>query len=158
MLLTRHMLFVGYSLTDEDFHQLVHGVRLALAGAEPAARFGTVLALFDDPLFAELWSDDVEVVAVADEQDGGPTTAAVAQAARRLQILLDLIAFEAADLDSFLLDPTYAGLLSPAEQQLADRLGVLTDDPAISRPDADLPAGARVRGLLRDLGAPDLEP
>ena len=158
MLLTRHMLFVGYSLSDEDFHQLVHGVRLALAGAEHPARFGTVLALFDDPLFAELWSDDVEIVAVADEPDGDPSGAEVAQAARRLQILLDLIAFEAADLDSFLLDPTYAGLLSPEEQQLAQKLRVLTDDPAITTPASDLPAGARVRQFLRDLGAPDLPP
>jgi hypothetical protein len=158
MLLTRHMLFVGYSLSDEDFHQLVHGVRLALAGAEHPARFGTVLALFNDPLFTELWSGDVEVVAVADEPKSEPSAADVAQAARRLQILLDLIAFEAADLDSFLLDPTYAGLLSPAERKLAKRLRVLSESPVVATPDDDLPAGARVRQFLRDLGAPDLPP
>ncbi len=152
MLLTRHMLFVGYSLSDEDFHQLVHGVRLALAGAEPAAQFGTVLALFDDPLFAELWSEDVEVVAVADEPHGEPSPAEVAGAARRLQILLDLIAFEAADLGASLLDPTYAGLLSAPEARLARSLQALADDPEVTGAADDLPAAARVRQLLRELG------
>ena len=158
MLLTRHMLFVGYSLSDEDFHQLVHGVRLALAGAEHAAQFGTVLALFDDPLFADLWSEDLEVVAVADEPDGEPSPAEVACAARRLQILLDLIAFEAADLDAFLLDPTYAGLLSAPEARLARSLQALADDPEVTGAADDLPAGARVRRLLRELGLPHPEP
>jgi predicted SprT family Zn-dependent metalloprotease len=29
MLLMRHMMFVGYSLKDEDFHELMHEVRAA---------------------------------------------------------------------------------------------------------------------------------
>jgi hypothetical protein len=51
MLLTRHMLFVGYSLEAEDFHQVVHDVRQARSphGVEPR---GTVLTLFRDDLFA----------------------------------------------------------------------------------------------------------
>ena len=154
MLLTRHMLFVGYSLSDEDFHQLVHGVRLALAGADHASRFGTVLALFDDPLFADLWSEDLEVVSVADEPDGEPSPDEVAGAARRLQILLDLIAFEAADLDAFLLDRTYAGLLSDPEARLAQSLRALAEDSETSDAADDLPARARVRRLLGELGLP----
>jgi len=156
MLLTRHMLFVGYSLSDEDFHQLVHGVRQALEGTEHTDRFGTVLTLFDDPMFAELWPD-LEVVAVADELVGEPTSSEKAEAARRMQILLDLVAFEAADLDAFLLDPTYADLLSPAERRLADRLRPLATDPDIASAGDDLPAGARVRQLLTELGAADLD-
>ncbi len=30
MLLTRHMLFVGYSLGDENFHRLAHDVRTVI--------------------------------------------------------------------------------------------------------------------------------
>lgn len=64
MLLTRHMLFVGYSLSDEDFHAVVNDVRAARAGVADAPPIGTVLTLFDDPMFEELWSADLEVAAV----------------------------------------------------------------------------------------------
>ena len=97
-------------------------------------------------------------MAVDDEPNSEPSAADVAQAARRLQILLDLIAFEAADLDSFLLDPTYAALLSPAERTLANALRALSESPVVATPDDDLPAGARMRQFLRDLGAPNLPP
>lgn len=151
MLLTRHMIFIGYSLSDEDFHQVVHDVRQARAGGDHG-HLGTVLALFDDPLFAELWADDLEVVAVADEPAAKPTQREVGEAVRQLQILLDLIAFEAADLDAFLLDDTYRALLSDAERTLADDLAPLAAHMRAVEP-ADVPAVERVRGLLEELGA-----
>jgi len=66
----------------------------------------------------------------------------------------DLIAFEAADLDAFLLDPTYAALLDPDEEQLAARLRPLMDVSSTSvSGEATLPAVARVERLLEELGA-----
>lgn len=61
MLLTRHMLFVGYSLTDDTFHKVMHEVRQARAGVR--GEVGTALVLFEDPLLHELWGDDLEIVA-----------------------------------------------------------------------------------------------
>lgn len=146
MLLTRHMLFVGYSLSDEDFHQLIHEVRIARSGVRDAGSLGTVLTLFDDELFAELWRD-VEVLSVAPRPGRRPTDRQQTDAVRWLQIFCDLIAFEAADLDAYLLDPTYRDLLDPEEAALADILNgieVATED--------DGTAAARVRRLLEDLG------
>ena len=43
MLLTRHMLFVGYSLSDDNFHRLVHQVRTAIgssSSSRPSSRSG----------------------------------------------------------------------------------------------------------------------
>ena len=38
MLLTRHMLFVGYSLSDDNFHRLVHQVRAAIGSDHTSMR------------------------------------------------------------------------------------------------------------------------
>jgi hypothetical protein len=113
---------------------------------------GTVLTLFDDPLFDDLWAGDLDVVPVAPAPGGEPTSEDLNEAARLLQIFLDLVAFEAADLDAFLLDESYRALLSPAEQRLADVLRPVLSE--ITRAGTgDLPALRRVRQLLDELGA-----
>jgi hypothetical protein len=151
MLITRHMLFVGYSLKDEDFHQVMHEVRLARAGVEHT-KCGTVLTLFEDPLFEDLWSNDLEIVPMSDEPSGDPTPGDVARAARTLTIFLDLVGFLASDLSAFLLDPTYQHMLTSPEKDLAGLLAALSD--AYLRDDRpDLPAWRRVGQLLDDLGA-----
>jgi SIR2-like domain len=52
MLLTRTMLFVGYSLLDEDFHAVMSDVRRVTG----ELHVGTALSLINDTLFQELWS------------------------------------------------------------------------------------------------------
>jgi len=158
MLMTRHMFFVGYSLSDEDFHQLIHEVRLArgenttpeVPSSQVDRRLGTTLSLFDDPLFADLWRDDVRVVPIAEKPVGEPTEADFAQAARWAQIFLDLVALESADLDAYLLDGTYAELLDDNERKLAKALRDI-DTEAL----AGAHAGERVRQLLASFGAVD---
>jgi len=59
LLLMRHMMFVGYSLKDEDFQELISEVRAARGGTTGR---GTVLTLFRDELDEELWSHDMEVM------------------------------------------------------------------------------------------------
>lgn len=54
LLMLRKMVFIGYSLSDEDFHELVDEVRSARAGATEIVR-GTVLSLAEDPLHKQLW-------------------------------------------------------------------------------------------------------
>lgn len=148
MLLTRHMLFVGYSLSDEDFYQLIHEVRVARSSVDGADKLGTVLTLFDDELFAKLWGD-VDVVAIAPQPQRNPTPGQLANAARWLQIFCDLVAFEAADLDAYLLDPDYRDLLDKDEAVLADTLSGLKLAAG-----GDGTAAARVRRMLEDLGRP----
>src|SRR5205085_2623757 len=63
LLLTRHMLFVGFSLTDEDFHRIAAAVRRVLRGLETpggaAEPFGTAVVLRRNRLVRELWGDDL---------------------------------------------------------------------------------------------------
>jgi hypothetical protein len=125
MLMTRHMLFVGYSLSDDTFHQVMHEVRRARRGSV-VEQLGTALVLFDDPLLAELWREDLRVVAVSDGPPRtDPTGMAVAQ--RCVDLVLDRLAYEAADVSAFLLDPTYASMLDEVETELAQRLSRVAD-------------------------------
>ncbi len=120
MLMTRHMLFVGYSLTDDTFHRVMHEVRQARRGVP--GKVGTALVLFDDPLLTELWGDDLEIISIAPRPGGQPTEADIASAARGLDLFLDRVGLLAADVTSFLLDPTYRSMLDDEERELSEVL------------------------------------
>lgn len=110
MLLTRHMLFVGYSLSDEDFHQLVHEVRSALK--DDHTIFGT--ALMPDPhtFVRDLWSD-VGIV------DTSTRDADVEMAIHRLNVLLDYVGSRTASDVRFLADDSLGQLRTDEEHELA---------------------------------------
>jgi hypothetical protein len=153
MLMTRHMLFVGFSLDDENFRRIVDDVRRALAGA-PRARLGSVVALFSDPLVEQLWGDDLQWLALAP----GPRTsdpAAVAGAARRFEIFLDCVSFRATP-PHHLLNPRFSAMLGPEEQALRDALEPVRDwvqRQRASEPDEAVAAAwARLAEVLWELG------
>lgn len=146
LLLTRHVLFVGTSMLDDDLVRIAHEVRsaLQLKGSGGVHRSGTVLALREDVARARLWEQDVETVAMA-----GPDVPS-AEAARRLEVLLDLIGCLSTPPTGYLLDPAYRGLLDEEERALADALrpvAGLVPDGGLST------AGQEVAALLRRLGS-----
>jgi hypothetical protein len=145
LLLTRHVLFVGTSMLDDDLIRIAHQVRsaLQLQGSSSARRGGTVLALREDPARARLWERDVETVAMG-ARDDPP-----AGAARRLEVLLDLIGCLSTPPTGYLLDPAYRGLLNDEERQLA---AALRSTAGAVRPDSSSTAAQEVAALLRRLG------
>jgi SIR2-like protein len=146
LLLTRHVLFVGTSMLDDDLIRIAHQVRTALGrrGRPDRQRTGTVLALRDDPVRARLWERDVETVAMG-AADVGP-----AEAARRLEVLLDLLGCLSSRPTGYLLDPAYRGLLDEDETALSDVLAPVADQ--LARGSAQSWAGQEVADLLRRLG------
>jgi hypothetical protein len=102
-----------------------------------------VLALREDRARARLWEQDVETVAMA------AADASSAEAARRLEVLLDLIGCLSTPATGYLLDPAYRGLLSDEEAVLSDALHGVADRLP---PDDDSWAAAEVAALLRRLG------
>jgi hypothetical protein len=145
LLLTRHVLFVGTSMLDDDLIRIAHQVRSALRvpGQEHRRRTGTVLALREDPVRSRLWEQDVETVAMA------PAEASPATAARRLEVLLDLIGCVSTPPTGYLLDPAYRGLLDAEERALAEALvGVVKTMPG----EGGSAATREVAALLRRLG------
>lgn len=62
MLLTRHLLFVGFGLADDHFHELMHDVRAVLSKNTTRAKLGTALMLEPDPFHEVMWGDDLDML------------------------------------------------------------------------------------------------
>jgi hypothetical protein len=118
LLLMRHMLFVGYSLQDEDFHELMYEVRAARGNIAKGSNRATALTLCDDGLERQLWEDDLAIVPMISSTDAEIPREV---AARQLEIFLDLVGYLSTTSASFFLDKTYS-ILSDDEGTLRDSL------------------------------------
>jgi hypothetical protein len=149
LLMTSHLMFVGYSMGDPDFVEAAERVRTvrALADEDALEEHATVLALHSDAVSTP---PDFATVAMLDERNDGV-------AARRLEIFLDRISWTAARHGSrshvYLLDPDYQDLFAddPATTRLrhvlAGLLQLREGDPArTSR------GWAHVENMLLELG------
>ncbi len=156
LLMTRHVLFVGYSLKDENCKRLTEEVRdLFKKEAEPSSDnsapqvLGTIVTLQPEPETAAQWSPDLDTIA-ASENCITPDGKGTADAGRKLEIFLDRLAAKAAsDEHSYVLDPRYAELLVCADRPFAERLVTLAHE----LPDSN-PAWRKVKELLASYGAP----
>lgn len=153
MLLTRHMLFVGFSLADDNFVRIAHDVRNALGkrptGANPA---GTALTLDPSAAKLRLWSDFIDIRYI-DVSPGTPShDVPDAVKARGVEILLDrALAIVVTDRMSYLLDHSFDGLLSKDDRAARD---VITE--AVKRTANNGSASAvRLRQLAERLGHED---
>lgn len=111
-LLTRHLLFVGFGLADDHFHEILHDVKRAVGRTETAA---TALTLFHDPLSVDLWSGSLTIVPMLAEP---ASEDALPRASRTLELFLDVLAAYSSDSESYLLMDEYADGLSPREQHV----------------------------------------
>ncbi len=151
MLITRHMLFLGFSLRDDNFHRIVDDVRKAIGGSgasgDAVVPFGSALLLRTDPLLEELWRDDLRLVSLGGE--GGGSTG---EAARRLDVFLDSLLAESSRGTSPLLDPVYDGVLTDEEREIRDLLRAL--EAGASKAARGSSAWRPVADLLERLGGP----
>ena len=117
-LVTKHVLFVGYSLTDENFIRLGRDVSAMFERIEVDRLVGTAVSLGSQKVMSELWQDDLRSIAVTDDPVPDiPTTS------RQLEIFLDRVAMTAAAGErSYLLDPRYQSILDQDDQELAAEL------------------------------------
>jgi hypothetical protein len=140
MLMTRHMLFVGFSLSDENFHRIAHDVRQAIsAGDAPTESYGTALLVEDEGLLGQLWSD-LDCV----------STSKSATPIRTLEIVLDTVLARSTDTSAHLLDQRFDGLLTPAQRELRDELRAIPG--RLSAEARGLPEWKHVAGLLEGFG------
>jgi hypothetical protein len=159
LLMMRHMLFVGFSLTDDNFHRIADAVRRARAPAPPREghaptmmdRFGTALELFSDSMAQALWASDLDWVTMSDDAPPSGNGAAWAAAARKQEIFLDAVLAKTGT-TAHLLDPRYEGALTDPERALAGRLedfaAAIARDPAAM----EAPAWKPIAALLLRLG------
>ncbi|MCA9540772.1 MAG: SIR2 family protein, partial [Myxococcales bacterium] len=146
MLITRNMLFLGFSLGDDNFLRIVDSVRRAVrpvngSGAR-RSHLGSAVMLADNPLLRQLWHDEIEWLCV------GEPGRSIAEAARLSEIFLDCLSSHAAA-STHLLDPRFAHVRTPADEALAALLDPLCDAPREVRAAAAWPLVAE---LLTRLG------
>lgn len=158
LLITRHMLFVGFSLNDDNFQRIADEVRKVVRsrpfveGQKPSP-FGTALLLNPQPLFARLWANDIECVAIngnVGTDDESLVRASIPSAANTLEVLLDYILFRANQHVNHILDDRYAGVLNPAEQGL--KAAIVSFERSVRLEMTQLPAWKPVAEMLRALG------
>jgi hypothetical protein len=121
LLITRHLVFVGYSLRDSDFIELANEVAAILARSEAAhTRIGTVLTLTEPPQERTTqWAGSFRILSVGDD-DPEITNAD----GRLLEIFLDRMAWRAAEDEwSWILDDRFLHLLEDGDdRKFADTL------------------------------------
>lgn len=111
LLVTRNLVFVGYSMRDENFLGLAREVAVALRKCNaPHRAIGTVLAL--TPVSGGRKHREIDGLNVIEVGDDDP--ALTAEDARRLEIFLDRMAWVATREErSWVLDDRYRALLTP---------------------------------------------
>lgn len=149
-LITHHLLFVGFGLADDHFHEILHDVTRAL-GSPKEDGIATALALLRDPLDDEVWSGRLKMVPMLDEAENGGSDA-VGRAARKLEIFLDAVVALSSDSHSHLLDDDFAGALGA--DSLALRAELLAFHEAARVTPAESKSWPRVAALLDELGLP----
>lgn len=146
MLITRHMLFVGFGMSDDNFHAIAHDVRQALRSGErnqPMDPFGTALLVRERALFDKLWKGDIAALALA------PEASDVGVGARRVDLLLDFVLAEAESALTYFMDPAFTDLLSLEERGLRSALADLGQ-----LPDDTSPVWLALSDFLKRLGRP----
>ncbi|WP_336031153.1 SIR2 family protein [Geodermatophilus sp. FMUSA9-8] len=125
-LLTRHLLVVGASMTDDNVIRLVHEVASLNEDHGRPHEMGTLVTLEERPLAKTLWEPEFRILSLGKAAPTGETkeqaAERLAQAGRQLEILLDRVATLAArDAVQHLLDSRYRDLFVPEEDTEAER-------------------------------------
>lgn len=147
-LMTHHLLFVGFGLTDDHFHEIVHAVRRALPEASQR-ELGTAIMVAADTLQAKAWEGRLSMVRMTPEP---VATADFSHAARRLEIFLDAMMAHATQEHTYLLADKYGESLASQDRELREDLLKVVAKHGSS----DSPAWAVVRAALEGLGLPGL--
>lgn len=121
MLMTRHLLFVGFSMHDDNFHQIADDVRKALGEGH---RFGTVASVERNLGIKQLWQHELEWVDFQSAERSGRERKLGIEELQQQLIFFDRLCLETAS-KSCRLDPLYTELLTKREKWLADSLNDL---------------------------------
>jgi hypothetical protein len=144
-LITHHLLFVGFGLSDDHFHEIVHDVRRAFPELSAENHdVATALTLSRDPLDEYAWKDKLTLLPMSED-------APIADAARTLEIFLDMLLAYAVDSHSYLLANGYREVLT--EEETSIRAKLLELGNSLSAEERASSGGRRVLAMLEDLGA-----
>jgi len=151
LLLTSHLLFVGFSFTDKSFLRLAESVTRVLRkarGTSPNEQTNTAIALTPDDL-KHVGYQDLDILKMSDHVANTP------EAGRLLEIFLDRLCWKAISVNDraaeYLLDDRYLSSLTAEDKELRAALLRLVADTS---PDvkSKSPGWKRIEAVLYDLG------
>jgi hypothetical protein len=147
-LLTKHLLFVGFSLTDDNFHKVFDAVIKAMPASQLAAN-NTAIMLSVSPMQAELWEGEVGLLSIAGPAD---TDLDIPALVRKQDIFLDILAAACClnGRSNFLLQDRFEMILTPQEQELKTALKTMVS--SLSAEAKSTPAWKVVDKALESLG------
>lgn len=123
LLLTKHLVFIGASMTDPNILRLMHEVDeyRTSHGQSPRTAYGTVLDVAaSGRAQARLWENQLTWVDLPGKDIGS--------GARTLEILLDRVGMFASSNSSWLLDQRFEGLLDERHRRFAVKVRELAED------------------------------
>jgi hypothetical protein len=151
LMLTSHLLFVGFSFTDKSFLRLAESVTRVLhkaRGPSPNEHTNTAIALTPDDL-QHVGYQDLDILKMSDN------VADIPEAGRLLEIFLDRLCWKAISVHDraaeYLLDDRYLSSLTAEDKELRSALLRLAADisPGVK---SKSPAWQRIEAVLHDLG------
>ncbi|MCQ9389899.1 SIR2 family protein [Brevibacterium sp. 50QC2O2] len=113
-LVTKRLVFVGFGLGDDHFHQIVHDVRAVEPGK--ISRNAVALTLSRDSLDERVWAGKLQLCPVAPEGTDPGT------AGRILEMFLDYVLALSTDSREYLLDKSFASQLTGEERAIKNGL------------------------------------
>eukprot|EP00127_Corallochytrium_limacisporum_P007374 Clim_evm11s249 gene=Clim_evmTU11s249 len=132
LLLTKYVLFVGFSLSDANFHAIMDKCRRAMVRSTQADSrgFGTALDLRENRLNSVLWKDDITWVPMSHSSDlqSEGFDAELEGPGRVLEIFLDYLSARACRSIPYILSNSYTGMLRPHERPIRMVLRRFIDD------------------------------
>ncbi len=117
LLITRHMLFIGFGMSDPNLFRILDDVRKAVSPHARSGKVGTVLALEPNPLRDALWDDDLHLAHMS-ETHAVPFQTKV----RSLEIFLDYLSSLASAHAGHIMDQSFETLLTDSEREFRDQL------------------------------------
>lgn len=128
-LITHHLLFVGFGLRDDHFHEIIHDVRRAVPPIQGETKaLATALTLMASPLNNMLWEKKLKLISMG-AKDGSKEE--IRRAARILEIFLDALLAFSTDSHSYLLADEYLDALTPVDKRLRDALLAFADERTV---------------------------
>lgn len=148
LMITKHLLVVGASMTDDNFLRLAHEVFAFLEAGEPkSGPIGTVITLGKEAAKTRLWKNRFTYVPISEAAPGKEGQ----KEARDLAIFLDLVAMLTST-NALLLDPRYANLLGSNDERAAAESARALYGVIKRLPPAEASAWQNLRSALVELG------
>ena len=156
-LMTSHMMFTGFSMTDANFKRLIDSVMKAYGDDTNREGAGTIISLgkLDPEIKAKFKEYGIGTVVIAGELEGfaqydkdKPNNT---NPAREMEVFMDYMLLQSTDTAYPIFEPKFASALNHSEKSLRNHLREFLN--TLPREVTSAPAWSKVKQMFKTLGA-----